>query len=125
MGADRLAEAAAEFVHKRMRMETWGFAADEEMAVKDLLKIKYQGVRPAPGYPSQPDHSEKATMWKLLEVEKNIGAKLTSSYAMMPASAVSALVFAHPESQYFAVGLIEDDQVADYEQRKGASTDDA
>lgn len=116
--ADRLAEAYAEELHSRMRRETWGYAADEKLTNQDLLKIKYQGIRPAPGYPSQPDHTEKTTLWKMLEVEKRVGIKLTDGLAMLPASAVSALVFANPESRYFAVGHINKDQITSYAARK-------
>merc|ERR1719453_1289080 len=104
--ADRLAEAYAEELHARMRRETWAYAPKESLQVDQLLKVKYDGIRPAPGYPSQPDHTEKTTLWKLLDVKKNVGIELTDSLAMLPASAVSALVFANPESQYFAVGHV-------------------
>lgn len=118
---DRLAEAFAEQLHARMRRELWGFAPEEAATLSkaDLLKVKYDGIRPAPGYPSQPDHTEKSTMWKLLGVEEAIGLKLTDSLAMMPASAVSALVFANEEAEYFAVGKLGKDQVVDYAARKG------
>jgi len=116
--ADRLAEAFAEKIHETMRRETWGYSKDEALAATELHQIKYQGIRPAPGYPSQPDHTEKLTMWKLMDVERLSGISLTSSYAMMPAAAVSALCFAHPKSSYFAVGKIQLDQVKDYAARK-------
>lgn len=120
--ADRLAEAFAEAVHHRMRTGLWGFAADEDLDPSDMLKVKYQGIRPAPGYPSQPDHLEKATLWSLLDVEANTGSKLTpGSFAMSPAASVSAVVFAHPKAHYFAVGPVCADQVADYAARKGKS----
>jgi 5-methyltetrahydrofolate--homocysteine methyltransferase len=96
----------------------WGYAADESLTESDLLKIKYQGIRPAPGYPSQPDHTEKLTMWNLLKVAENTGIELSESLSMMPASSVSALVFGHKESQYFAVGQITKEQVQHYADRK-------
>jgi 5-methyltetrahydrofolate--homocysteine methyltransferase len=119
--ADRLAEAFAEVLHEDVRKEHWGYAANEQFDTQDLLKIKYQGIRPAPGYPSQPDHDEKLTMWKLADVEKNTGIGLTENLSMIPAAAVSGLYFAHEDSQYFAVGKIAKDQVVDYASRSGAS----
>lgn len=107
-----MAEACAEYLHELVRRELWGYAPSENLSTKDLLSIKYQGIRPAPGYPSQPDHTEKLTMWKLLDAEKAIGIQLTESLAMNPPSAVSGLYFAHPESSYFAVGKIDEDQVS-------------
>ncbi|MFN7124123.1 MAG: vitamin B12 dependent-methionine synthase activation domain-containing protein, partial [Hydrogenophaga sp.] len=101
----------AEWLHREIRLKLWAYATDEELDPADLLKIKYQGIRPAPGYPSQPDHTEKWVMWEALQVEKHIGLRLTESLAMLPGSAVSALVFAHPQSQYFAVGHVNKDQV--------------
>jgi 5-methyltetrahydrofolate--homocysteine methyltransferase len=123
--ADRIVEAFAEAVHKEIRTKLWGYAQEESMDTKDLLKIKYDGIRPAPGYPSQPDHTEKFTMWKTLEVQKLAGIELSETGSMMPASSVSALVFAHPESQYFAVGQIGKDQVTDYAARKGMNMETA
>lgn len=125
--ADRLAEAFAELLHKKVRMDAnlWGYSSENEKGLtnEDLLKIKYQGIRPAPGYPSQPDHTEKEVMWKLLDAEKNCGLGLTESLAMMPAAAVSGLYFAHSKSQYFAVGKITKEQATDYgENRKGWDT---
>lgn len=117
--SDRFAEAAAECLHERVRKAYWGYAADETFNTDDLIKEAYQGIRPAPGYPCQPDHTEKETIFRLLEVEKRIGTQLTSSYAMTPPSSVSGLYFAHPESVYFSVGRIEKDQVSDYAARKG------
>lgn len=117
--ADRIVEAFAELVHKEMRTKLWGYAKNESMETTDLLKIKYDGIRPAPGYPSQPDHTEKFTMWETLKVKELAGIELSETGSMMPASSVSALVFAHPESQYFAVGQIGEDQVKDYASRKG------
>ena len=117
--SDRLAEAFAEWAHQKMRVDTWGYAPEESMGIDDLLRVKYDGIRPAPGYPSQPDHTEKKTMWELLQVEEHSGIKLTESLAMLPASAVSALCFATPDSKYFSTGKLEKDQVADYAARKG------
>lgn len=117
--ADRLVEAFAEAVHKDIRTTLWGYAPDEELSNEDMLKVKYQGVRPAPGYPSQPDHTEKTTMWNLMKVHEQTGIALSESLSMMPASSVSALVFAHQDSQYFAVGQIGKDQVESYAKRKG------
>jgi 5-methyltetrahydrofolate--homocysteine methyltransferase len=116
--ADRFVEAFAEAVHKDIRTNMWGYAPDEDLSAADLLKVKYQGIRPAPGYPSQPDHTEKRTMWDLMDIAGKTGIELSESLSMMPASSVSALVFAHKESQYFAVGQIAKDQVVDYAKRK-------
>ena len=116
--ADRFVEAFAEALHKDIRTDLWGYAPEESLAQEDLLKIKYQGIRPAPGYPSQPDHTEKTTMWNLMQVKEKTGIELSESLSMMPASSVSALVFAHKESQYFAVGQITKDQVQNYAGRK-------
>jgi 5-methyltetrahydrofolate--homocysteine methyltransferase len=117
--ADRLAEAFAERMHEKVRKEYWGYAAGEDFSNDDLIKEAYAGIRPAPGYPAQPEHSEKATLFKLLDAEDKIGVKLTESYAMWPGSSVSGFYYAHPESRYFGVGKIERDQVADYAARKG------
>lgn len=116
--ADRFAEAMAEFMHARVRRQLWAYAPDEALTTDELIKEAYGGIRPAPGYPCQPDHTEKQTLFRLLEAER-IGLQLTSSCAMTPAASVSGLYFAHPESVYFAVGRIERDQVADYAARKG------
>ncbi len=116
--ADRLAEAFAECLHQRVRRE-WGYGCSENLSSADLIQEKYRGIRPAPGYPACPDHTEKATIWRLLDVEANTGIRLTESFAMWPGSSVSGLYFAHPESRYFAVGKIGRDQVLDYHQRKG------
>ena len=116
--ADRLAEAFAERLHERVRREFWGYAADERLSSDDLIRERYRGVRPAPGYPAQPDHTEKPALFALLDAEA-VGLTLTESYAMRPAAAVSGLYFAHPESRYFAVGKIQKDQVEDYAARKG------
>jgi 5-methyltetrahydrofolate--homocysteine methyltransferase len=117
--ADRLAEAFAERMHMRVRKEFWGYAPDEDVAVDDLILEKYQGIRPAPGYPAQPDHTEKATLFRLLDAEKTAGVTLTESYAMWPGSSVSGVYFSHPESYYFGVGKVERDQVEEYATRKG------
>ncbi len=122
--ADRLAEAFAELMHQRVRKEFWGYSSDEELHNEALIKEKYQGIRPAPGYPACPDHTEKRTLFDLLNVEKNIGIKLTDSFAMYPASSVSGLYFAHPESKYFGLGKIGSDQVAIYARRKGKSIEE-
>jgi 5-methyltetrahydrofolate--homocysteine methyltransferase len=119
--ADRLAEAFAERMHARVRREFWGYAPDEALAPDQLILEQYAGIRPAPGYPAQPDHTEKATLFRLLDAEKTAGVKLTESYAMWPGSSVSGLYFSHPESFYFGVGKIERDQVEDYAARKGMS----
>ncbi|MDX5366559.1 MAG: methionine synthase, partial [Alphaproteobacteria bacterium] len=117
--ADRLAEAFAEHMHERVRREFWAYAADEKLTNAELIEEKYQGIRPAPGYPAQPDHTEKETLFRLLEAEEKIGVKLTESYAMWPGASVSGLYFSHPQSEYFGVGKIERDQVVDYARRKG------
>ncbi len=122
--ADRLAEALAEMLHKDVRTTYWGYAKDESLSHEELIKEKYQGIRPAAGYPACPDHTEKGTLWQLLDVEKNIGMQLTESYAMLPTAAVSGLYFANPESHYFMVGKINKDQVEDYARRKGMSIDE-
>jgi len=119
--ADRLAEAFAEELHERVRIELWGYDRTETLDSEDLLKIKYTGIRPAPGYPVQPDHTEKKTMWDLMKVKEKTGIELSESLAMLPAASVSGLYFAHPQSNYFAVGKIEKDQVEDYAIRKGQS----
>src|SRR5205807_1281490 len=119
--ADRLAEAFAERMHARVRREFWGYAPDEALSPEDLILEKYQGVRPAPGYPAQPDHTEKKTLFALLDAENTAGVKLTESFAMWPGSSVSGLYFSHAESFYFGVGKIERDQVEDYARRKGMS----
>jgi 5-methyltetrahydrofolate--homocysteine methyltransferase len=116
--ADRLAEAFAECLHKRVRDE-WGYGCSENLSTDDMIHEKYRGIRPAAGYPACPDHTEKGTLWRLLDVEANTGIKITESFAMWPGSSVSGLYFAHPEARYFSLGKIERDQVADYSERKG------
>jgi 5-methyltetrahydrofolate--homocysteine methyltransferase len=122
--ADRFAEAFAEYMHKFAR-DLWGFGKDENLTPEELIREKYRGIRPAPGYPAQPDHTEKHQIWKLLDVDKTAGITLTESLAMFPGSSVSGLYFAHPESKYFAVGKIERDQIEDYARRKGMSVAEA
>jgi 5-methyltetrahydrofolate--homocysteine methyltransferase len=122
--ADRLAEAFAEYLHKRARDE-WGFGKLEKLTTGELIEEKYRGIRPAAGYPASPDHTEKEILWRLLDAEKNTGIKLTESFAMWPGSSVSGLYFAHPESKYFAVGKLGRDQLLDYHVRKGMTLQEA
>ena len=119
--ADRLAEAFAELMHAKVRREYWGYAVDETLDNEGLIREKYQGIRPAPGYPACPDHTEKGKLWQLLDVQNNIGLEITESYAMFPVAAVSGWYFSHPESQYFGVAKISEDQVEEYAERKGMS----
>ena len=123
--ADRLAEASAELLHEKVRKVFWGYASDEVLTNDELISEKYEGIRPAPGYPACPDHEEKRTIWKLLNVENEIGISLTESLAMYPASSVSGYFIGHPESKYFGIGKIELDQVEDYALRRGVSFDEA
>ena len=123
--ADRLAEACAEYMHARVRKEFWAYATDETLDNVALIDESYTGIRPAPGYPACPDHTEKGLLWDLLDVEKQTGIELTDSYAMYPTAAVSGFYFSHPESRYFAVGKIGRDQVADYAERKAMSIAEA
>ncbi len=123
--ADRLAEALAEALHERVRREHWGYAPDERLSGEQLAREEYRGIRPAPGYPACPDHTEKATLWRLLDAERNAGIRLTESYAMYPTAAVSGWYFSHPDARYFAVGPIGEDQVRDYAARKGISVEEA
>ena len=123
--ADRLAEALAEYMHDRTRREFWAYAADERLTSAELIGEKYRGIRPAPGYPACPDHTEKGKLWQLLDVEASIGLRLTESYAMYPTAAVSGFYFAHPDAKYFAVGKIDRDQVVSYAERQGISVADA
>jgi 5-methyltetrahydrofolate--homocysteine methyltransferase len=120
--ADRLAEAFAEYLHREARI-AWGFGGDEKLSQEELLREKYRGIRPAAGYPASPDHTEKSTLFRLLDAEKTTGIALTESFAMHPGASVSGLYFSHPESKYFGVGKIGDDQVRDYAARKNVSVD--
>ncbi|QSE96709.1 methionine synthase [Fulvivirga lutea] len=122
--ADRLAEAFAELMHEKVRKEYWGYSKSEKLSNEDLIKENYAGIRPAPGYPACPDHTEKRTLFDLLEVEKNINLKLTESYAMYPGAAVSGLYFSHADSKYFGLGKIGKDQLEDYAKRKGYSVEE-
>ncbi|MFH6604611.1 vitamin B12 dependent-methionine synthase activation domain-containing protein [Maribacter algicola] len=123
--ADRLAEAFAEYLHKEVRTQHWGYAANEDLTNEDLINESYKGIRPAPGYPACPDHLEKLTIWEILDVEKRIGVKLTESLAMWPAASVSGYYFANPEARYFGLGKIKEDQVKDYAERKGMDFEEA
>jgi 5-methyltetrahydrofolate--homocysteine methyltransferase len=123
--ADRFAEAFAEYLHEKIRKEIWGYAADEVLSTEALIEETYKGIRPAPGYPACPDHLEKPTIWKLLNVEQKIGVTLTESMAMWPASSVSGYYFGNPESKYFGLGKIKEDQIIDYAKRRSISTDKA
>ena len=123
--ADRLAEALAEFLHQEVRRQYWGYASGEYLSGEELIKEKYKGIRPAPGYPACPDHTEKITIWDLMKVEESIGVKLTESLAMWPAASVSGYYFANEEAKYFGVGKIKMDQVKDYANRKGISEEEA
>jgi len=116
--ADRLAEAFAELIHYRVRNEIWGYERDEDLKIDELIKEKFRGIRPAPGYPACPDHSEKTTIFNLLSVGENTGIQLTESFAMDPPSSISGYYFAHPDAKYFGVGKVSRDQVADYARRK-------
>ncbi|MGI9889497.1 methionine synthase [Vibrio chagasii] len=117
--ADRLAEAFAEYLHQEVRKDIWGYAPDEDLSNDDLIREKYQGIRPAPGYPACPEHTEKGALWELMDVEKTIDMSLTSSYAMWPGASVSGMYFSHPDSRYFAIAQIQQDQVDSYADRKG------
>jgi 5-methyltetrahydrofolate--homocysteine methyltransferase len=123
--ADRLAEAFAERMHERVRRELWGYAATEHLDRGGLIREEYQGIRPAPGYPACPDHTEKGTLWRLLDPEHNAGIRLTESFAMFPTAAVSGFYFSHPQARYFGVGKIDRDQASSYAQRKGMSLAEA
>jgi 5-methyltetrahydrofolate--homocysteine methyltransferase len=123
--ADRLAEALAERMHERVRRELWGYAPHETLDSAGLIQEQYQGIRPAPGYPACPEHTEKATLWRLLDAERNTGIRLTESFAMFPTAAVSGFYFSHPQAHYFGVGQIDRDQVASYAQRKGWTLSEA
>ena len=117
--ADRIAEAFAERMHERVRREFWGYAVDETLTNEQRIAEEYRGIRPAPGYPAQPDHTEKATLFGLLDAERKAGVALTESFAMTPGSSVSGLYLAHPDAYYFGVAKVERDQVEDYAARKG------
>jgi len=123
--AERLAEDFAELLHQRVRKELWGYDAKEALGNDELIQEEYKGIRPAPGYPACPDHTEKAKLWKLLDVEKNTGMSLTESFAMHPAASVSGWYFSNPDSKYFAVAKINRDQVEDYAKRKGMTVSEA
>ena len=123
--ADRLAEAFAERMHERVRREFWGYAADEALDNDALIAERYRGIRPAPGYPACPDHTEKAALFRLLDATANAGIELTDSFAMYPTAAVSGWYFAHPDSQYFVVGRLTREQVEDYAKRKGWTREEA
>jgi len=123
--ADRLAEALAERMHERVRREFWGYAPEERFTSDQLVREEYRGIRPAPGYPACPDHTEKATLWRMLDVDRNAGIRLTENFAMYPTAAVSGWYFSHPEARYFQVGKIDADQVADYARRKGLAVAEA
>ena len=123
--ADRLAEAFAEYLHQQVRKVYWGYAPDEALDNDALIREKYQGIRPAPGYAACPEHTEKQVIWDLLEAEKHTGMKLTESYAMWPGASVSGWYFSHPDSRYFAVAQIQQDQLQDYAQRKAMSIEEA
>src|SRR5690606_20177447 len=122
--ADRFAEAFAELMHERVRKEFWAYSADEAYTPEELIGEPYKGIRPAPGYPSQPDHTEKTTLFRLLDATAKTGVELTESYAMWPGSSVSGLYIGHPESYYFGVAKVERDQVEDYANRKGMAVED-
>ena len=117
--ADRLAEAFAELMHEKVRKEFWGYSPEEEFSNKELISEKYRGIRPAPGYPACPDHTEKQTIFDLLNVTTQTGMRLTENFAMLPAATVSGYYFAHPQSRYFGTGKIGKDQVTEYARRKG------
>jgi 5-methyltetrahydrofolate--homocysteine methyltransferase len=119
--ADRLAEAFAEFLHHKVRREIWGYAPDEQLTLEEMLSEGYQGIRPAPGYPACPEHSEKEILFELLNAEKHTGVKLTENFAMTPPAAVSGFYFAHPDAQYFNIGKVGADQINDYAKRKKMS----
>ncbi|CAI8273277.1 MAG: Methionine synthase [Flavobacteriia bacterium] len=121
--ADRLAEAFAEYLHEQVRTRHWGYASEEQMSNEELIKENYRGIRPAPGYPACPDHLEKQTLFDLLDVGRHTGGALTESMAMVPAASVSGYYFAHPDSRYFALGKIKEDQLKEYAERKNLNLD--
>jgi 5-methyltetrahydrofolate--homocysteine methyltransferase len=122
--ADRLAEGLAELMHQRVRTEWWGYATDEELSDGEIIAENYRGIRPAPGYPACPDHTEKGPLFELLDATRNAGISLTESYAMLPAAAVSGFYFSHPEARYFAVARIDRDQVEEYAKRRGVAVEE-
>jgi 5-methyltetrahydrofolate--homocysteine methyltransferase len=122
--ADRLAEAFAEVLHKKVRTQYWGYIKDEQLSAEELVKEEYQGIRPAPGYPACPDHTEKNKLFDLLNARENAGIALTESLAMYPGASVCGWYFSHPESHYFGINRILDDQLQDYTNRKGMSLED-
>ena len=123
--SDRLAEAAAEWLHEKIRTDYWGYDVNEKLSIDEMLKLKYHGIRPAPGYPACPDHTEKGILFDLLEAEKNIGARLTENFAMIPPASVSGYFFSHPGSSYFNIGKIGSDQLDDFAKRKNFTTEEA
>src|SRR5690606_27025109 len=123
--SDRLAEAFAEYLHKQVRTNYWGYASEESLSNEDLISEKYTGIRPAPGYPACPDHLEKRAIWKLLKVKENIDVELTEHMAMWPAASVSGYYFANPEARYFGLGKIKEDQIEDFAARKNMELNDA
>ena len=123
--ADRMAEALAELMHQRVRCEWWGYAPEEKLASSEIIAENYLGIRPAPGYPACPDHTEKGPLFALLDATANAGIELTESYAMLPAAAVSGFYFSHPEARYFAVAKIDRDQVEDYARRRNVAVEEA
>ena len=123
--ADRLAEAFAEYLHEYVRVNAWGYASDEALDNASLIRERYRGIRPAPGYPACPDHSQKTTLFEILDATRQTGIELTDSLAMHPAASVSGWYFSHPESRYFGVGKIDVDQLADYAERTGLNKADA
>lgn len=123
--ADRFAEAFAERMHERVRKEFWGYAADEKLSNEEIIRERYQGIRPAPGYPACPDHSEKRTLFRILEAEKHTGVSLTENFAMWPAASVSGFYFSHPKAHFFGIGKLAKDQVEDYAKKRGLSIEQA
>ena len=123
--ADRLAEAFAEYLHEMVRKELWGYVTKESLSNEELISEEYQGIRPAPGYPACPDHTEKGSLFDLLNAQSSIGVRLTEHYAMLPAASVSGFYFSHPEARYFGIGKIDQDQVESYASRKGMTIKEA
>jgi len=122
--ADRLAEALAELMHQRVRSEWWGYARDEKLSTSEIIAENYRGIRPAPGYPACPDHTEKGPLFALLDATANAGITLTESFAMLPAAAVSGFYFSHPEARYFAVAKVDRDQIEDYARRRNVAVEE-